>query len=77
MNLWKYDGRKVKITDVYGQTVIGIADYHSAKDNASGIDSLTIEMSENQSGMLIDFEEPEIVLIEVIYATRNSLAVAV
>ena len=77
MNLRKFDGRKVKITDVYGQTVIGIADYHSAEDNASGIDSLTIETSENQSGMSIDFEEPEIANVELVYSASHSLAVAV
>ena len=77
MCLWKYDGRKVKITDVYGKTVIGVADYHSAENNASGLDSLAIETNENSDGILIEFEEPEIAHVEVIYATRNSLAVAV
>ena len=77
MSLWKYDGKTVKLTDVYGQTIIGIADYHSAENNTSGIDSLAIETSDDNGGILIEFDEPEIVNVEVLYAVSQNLAVAV
>ena len=77
MKLWKFDGKTVKITDFKGQTFIGIADYHSADNNTSGIQSLTIETYDSRDGMLIEFEEPDIASVEVIFTIPQNLALAV
>ena len=77
MKLWKYDGKTVKITNIDGQTFIGTADYHSADNNPSGIQSLTIETFYSSDCMLIELEEQEIASIELISAATQNLAVAV
>ena len=77
MNLWMYNGKKVKIIDLNGQTFVGIADYHSAENNTSGVDSLAIEISDSDEGILYEFEEHEIASIELFYTVSQNLAVAV
>ena len=75
MNLWMYEGKKIKLTSITGRTYVGIADiYHEAEDNESELASLSVEMAD---GAYIDFDEPEIASIEIIEATIQSLAVAV
>ena len=66
MNLWKYDGKIINLTDTEGQTFIGFADYHDAEDNASGISSLSIILESDEDGIALEFEESEIVGIEIV-----------
>ena len=75
MNLWMYEGKRVKLTSVSGRIYVGIADiYHEAEDNESEMASLSVEMAD---GTYIDFDEPEIARVEIIEAGIQSLAVAV
>ena len=75
MKLWMYEGKKIKLTSVTGRMYVGIVDiFHEAEDNESGIASLSVEMAD---GTYIDFDEPEIVNIEIIETAIQNLAVAV
>ena len=70
MKLWKYSGKHIKITADDGQVFEGIAqDYVSELDNPSGVSCISIGD--------IEFEENEIVKIEVISADTPTMANAV
>ena len=69
MQLWKFEGKKVRLLDSDGDVFIGYADiYHDADDTASGIASLTVIPHGGGYDSAIDFEEPEIVSIEIVTA---------
>ena len=75
MQLWKYLGKHVKVTTIYGSTQLGIADiYHYAEDTASGIAALTVALAD---GTLIDFDELEVATIEIISSESPIMASAI
>ena len=70
MELWRFEGKDVKIRFVDGDTMTGRAiDFSSAEDNANGVDSICIGN--------IEIEEPEIASIVAIATPTQKLAKAV
>jgi len=66
MKLYEYYGKRIKITDVDGQTFIGLGDnYTSELDDPDGVASLTLN-PDNRDNVLISFTESEIAYIEVL-----------
>lgn len=59
MNLWEYNGKKIRLTDINGRVWTGLAyDYTSALDNPDGVQCISIRS--------VEFDEGEIAAIEVI-----------
>jgi len=78
MDLWKYEGKQVKILDTDGDIFVGYADiYHDADDAANGIAALTCIPLGGTPDMLIDFEESEIASIEIVASNVSAMAVAI
>jgi len=78
MKLWEYKGKRLKVTDIHGNVFVGTYDhYTSGLDAPSGVACLSIEPDYNPDRILIEFEEPEIVSIEVIVANAPAMAEAV
>ena len=85
MDLRKYDGKRIRLTDVDGSVFTGYADYHDAEDNASNISSLSLDLDgdiENlqfkyKGDVYIDFEEPEIANVEIITNDNPVMAEAI
>ena len=70
MNLWEYSGKHIRIATCVGQVFEGIAqDYVSELDNPDGVACISIGD--------IEFEEPEIVNIEVISSNTPAVAEAI
>jgi len=78
MQLWKYEGKQVRLLDSDGDVFLGYADiYHDADDTASGIASLTVIPHGGEYDSAIDFEESEIVSIEIVAADIPTMAEAI
>ena len=59
VELWRYNGKKVRLTDINGKVWIGFAyDYTSALDNPDGVPCISIRS--------VEFEEGDISTIEVL-----------
>ena len=70
MRLWEYSGKHVKILTDDGQIFEGIArDYTSELDNPGGVACISIGN--------IEFEETEIINIEVVQTNITAMASAI
>ena len=77
MQLWEYEGKRVRITDVDGEVFIGLADiYHHADDNESGIASISLD-PDGISDAYIGFDENEIASIEILASEIPDMAEAI
>ena len=78
MQLWKYEGKQVKLLHLDGDVFIGYVDiYHDADDTASGIASLSFIPHGGDYDSAITFEETEIASIEIIAATPPAMQEAI
>ena len=78
MQLWKYEGKQVKLLDSDGDVFVGYADiYHGADDTASGFASLTVIPHGSDYDSAIDFDENEIASIEIITFDVPEMAKAI
>ena len=69
--------KKIKITNIDGETFTGFADYFTSELNSpDGFASLSIR-PDNEKGILISFEEPEIAGIEIIADDNSVMADAI
>ena len=65
MNLWEYEGMRIKIIDVDGRIFIGYCDhYTSPLDDPDEVGYLSLE-PDGRDDILIDFMESEIASIEL------------
>ena len=75
MKLREYEGKKVRIISKCGHVFVGLADIYSyADDNESGVASILFVSND---GTCVEIEESDIVKIEVMNVSTQSLAVAV
>ena len=74
MKLYDYWGKRVRITAVDGQVIVGHAAYYTSElDDPDEVESLSIEV-ESRDGILISVEESEIAVIEIIDADVHEMA---
>ena len=77
MNLLKYFNKKVRLTDNDKKVTEGVVViYTPAIDNPENIDSIALNI-DGVDRVLHEFEESEIINIEIIAANTHSFAVAV
>ena len=64
MGFWDYEGMRVKITDVNGNTHIGVVDFYTSElDDPDGVGYLSLH-PDGMDDILVDFCESEITDIE-------------
>ena len=76
MDLWKYSGKRIKITAIDGQVFIGFGDHYTSEhDNPEGVATLSLA-PDGEKGILVELEESEIISIEII-PTASALVSAI
>lgn len=68
MDIFYDSGKKIKVTFIDDQTLVGIVDHWtSASDSDDGVQELTVKPTDgNLKGQLVNFNENEVNKIEVI-----------
>lgn len=65
MNLWEYDGKKVKVTFTDGTSMEGTAEFYTSSiDNEPEPESITLRS--NTTGFLTELFRPDIIKIELL-----------
>jgi len=78
MDLWKYEGKQVKIIYTDGDVFVGLADIcHDANDTASGNAALTCIPFEGTDETMVEIEDYEIASIEILPTATPTMAEAI
>ncbi|MCL2198179.1 MAG: hypothetical protein FWB80_04570 [Defluviitaleaceae bacterium] len=77
MKLWEYTNKRLKITDVNGKIHTGIGDHYTSElDSPEGVATLSLD-PDGRDDIYIEFEESEILKIEILPAEVPILAEAI